>query len=93
MALRMGYLAIAISLTVFDGIVTVRYGIPLWIAWSGNFWRRGLVVVLAALEVTTLLDIWAQTILRARCIPEAPKAVHHLVASAVPLEPRGEHHV
>ncbi len=61
---REGYLVIAASLTVSDGFVTVYYGWPVWRAWSGDIWSRGLLFITAAMGATSLANLWAQAILQ-----------------------------
>jgi hypothetical protein len=57
---RLSYLIIAGLLTVLDGAVTVYYGTAIWAAWAGDFLARGLLVFFAALEATSLANVWVQ---------------------------------
>jgi NADH:ubiquinone oxidoreductase subunit 3 (subunit A) len=57
---RTGYLIIAVLLTVLDGAVVVCYLWPVSTAWSEDILERGLLVLLAALETTSLANVWAQ---------------------------------
>ena len=62
MGKREGYLVIAASLTVSDGFVTVYYGWPVWRAWSGDIWSRGLLFMMVAMGATSLANLWVQAI-------------------------------
>lgn len=53
-------LAVAVLLTLLDGVVTVNYGKPLWTAWSGDILARSLLILFATLGATSLADVWAQ---------------------------------
>lgn len=57
---RRKYLVLAILLTVLDAVVTVYYGTAVWAAWSGDILARGLLVVLASMEATSLANVWVQ---------------------------------
>ena len=59
---REGYLMIAVPLTVLDGFVTVYYGWPMWRAWSGDRWSRGLLFTMVAMGAISLANLWAQAI-------------------------------
>jgi hypothetical protein len=54
------YLIMAVLLTVLEGIVTVYFGKAISIAWTGDLPARGLLVFLAALEATSLANVWVQ---------------------------------
>ena len=58
---RLSYLIIAVLLTVLDGAVTVYYGTAIWAAWASDLPARGLLVFFAALEGTSLANVWVQT--------------------------------
>jgi hypothetical protein len=57
---RAKHFIIAVSLTVLDVVVVVRYGGVIWRVWSGIIWSNMLLLLLAALWATTLLDLWAR---------------------------------
>ena len=57
---RVSYLIIAVLLTVLDGAVTVYYGTAIWAAWASDLPARGLLVLFAALEATSLANVWVQ---------------------------------
>ena len=57
---RLSYLIIAVLPTVLDGVVTVYCDTGIWAAWAGNFPARGLLVFFAALEATSLANVWVQ---------------------------------
>jgi len=42
--------------------VTVYYGSPVWRAWSGDIWSRGLLFMMVAMGATSLANLWAQAI-------------------------------
>jgi len=54
---RAGHLAIAVSLTVLEGFVTVYYGWSVWKAWSGDRWSHGLLFMMAAMGATSLANL------------------------------------
>lgn len=91
MAMRMGCLVIAVSLTIFDAVVTVHFGWPVWVAWSGDILGRGLLIMMTALAATSLANVWAQAISRIRSALMTQSAPY--VAVALPIERRGQHHV
>jgi hypothetical protein len=51
-------LAVAVSLTVLDAVVAVHYGRVVWRAFAGIIWGRLLLLLLAALGATSLLNLW-----------------------------------
>jgi hypothetical protein len=57
---RVSYLIIAVLLTVLDGTGTLCFGKAIWIAWAGDLRARGLLVFFAALEATSLANVWVQ---------------------------------
>ncbi len=60
MGLRAKYFLIAVSLTVLDFAVGVRYGGFIWRALSGIIWSRITLFFLAALSLTSLLHVWSR---------------------------------
>lgn len=90
---RKGYLAIACFLTVLDGFVAVHYGRPVWTAWSGDTWSRGLLVMLEALAITSLANVWAQAISGVDSAVENQSVTQTFDANSVPGQPRGAHDV
>ena len=54
------YLAVAVLLTLLDGVVALKYGKAGWTAWSGDILARNLLVLFAALGATSLAGVWAQ---------------------------------
>ena len=54
MIVKKGYFAVAVSLTVLDGLIAVYYDSAVWTAWSSDIWARALLMMLAALEITSL---------------------------------------
>ena len=55
--------AIAVTLTVLDLVVAFRYGTAVWQAYSEIIWYRLLLLLFAAVWITSLADLWS----RARC--------------------------
>ena len=53
-----------------EGIVTVYFGKAIWIAWTGDLPARGLLVFLAALEATSLANVWVQVALACTSVAE-----------------------
>lgn len=53
-------LAVAVSLTVLDAVVAVHYGRVVWRAFAGIIWGRLLLLLLAALGATSLLNLWVR---------------------------------
>ncbi len=90
MAMRVGYLVIAVSLTVLDGVVSMHFGWPVWVAWSGDVPSRGLLIMMAALGATSLINVWAQAISSVRFGFETQSAAYDV---ALPTESRGKRHV
>jgi hypothetical protein len=60
---RTGYFMIALLLTLLNAVATVYYGVAIWKAWPGDIWDRGLLVFLASLGATSLVNVWVQAIL------------------------------
>ena len=65
----------SISLTVLDGFVTLRFGSPVWRAWSGDTWSRGLVLMTIAMAATSIANLWVQAIAQLESKPEAYNVV------------------
>jgi hypothetical protein len=59
---RRGNPVIAVSLKVSDGFVTVYYSWPVWRAWTGDAWSRGLLFMMGVKRTTSLANLWAQAI-------------------------------
>lgn len=57
---RTGYFIIALLLTLLNAAVTMYSGVAIWKAWPGDIWDRGLLVLLAALGTTPLVNVWVQ---------------------------------
>ena len=62
MGKRMVYTAVAASLTVVDGLVTVYFDWPRWRACSGDICGRGLLLATAALVAISIGNVWVQAI-------------------------------
>ena len=60
---RTGYFIVAILLTLLNAAVTVYSGVAIWKAWPGDIWDPGLLVLLASLGATSLVNVWVQAIL------------------------------
>ena len=66
---RTGYFMIALLLTILNAAVTVYNGVAIWKAWPGDIWNRGLLVLLASLGATSLVNVWVQAILGSEVSP------------------------
>lgn len=53
-------LAVAVSLTVLDAVVALHFGGVVWRAFAGIIWSRLLLLLLAALGATSLLNLWVR---------------------------------
>lgn len=53
--------ATAITLTILDLVVALRYGAAVWQAYSGVIWSRLLLLLFVAVWVTGLADLWSRT--------------------------------
>jgi hypothetical protein len=86
---RTSYVIIAVLLTVLDGVVTVYYGATIWIAWAGDIPTRGLMVCFAALEATSLANVWIQAGAGGRVFSESLNAGPSQDAMPIVAEARG----
>ena len=91
--MRMGYLVIAVFLTVLDGVVTVDRGWPVWVAWSGDIVARVFLVMMAVLAATALANVWAHAIARLRHGLETQKPAYDANFVVPPIDLQGERHV
>ena len=60
---RPGYFMIAVLLTIPSAAVTVYSGVAIWKAWPEDIWDCGLLVLLASLGTSSLVNVWVQAIL------------------------------
>ena len=90
MAKRARFLIIAVLLTVLDLAVVVCHGWPVWTAWSGDVWNRGLVVLLAVLGATSRANLWAQVVPAQNVPPRGRSANREQAAAPIPVEARGQ---
>ena len=51
--------SIAVSVTIFDAVVILHYGVVIWQVWSGILWIRGALLLLVCIVAISLADIWA----------------------------------
>ena len=84
-----GYLVIAVLLTILDAVVTVYYGIAIWKAWPGDFRDLGLLVLLASLGATSLVNVWVQAILGSGVSLGSRTIECGQGATPIPVEVRG----
>lgn len=56
------YFMVAGLLTILNAAASVYYGVATWKAWSGDIWGCALPGLLVALSVTSLANVWAQTV-------------------------------
>ncbi|HEY1759968.1 MAG TPA: hypothetical protein VGG72_31645 [Bryobacteraceae bacterium] len=59
---RAGYFAIAVLLTILNAAVVVYTTMAIWEGWSGDIWAHGLLAFFAALEATSLANVWVQAV-------------------------------
>jgi hypothetical protein len=59
---RVRYLMIAALLTIFDGTVTVYFGMSNWKASSRDILDCGYWILFAALGASSLVNVWAQAL-------------------------------
>ena len=71
---RVSYLIIAVLLTVLDEAVTDYYGTSIWATCAGDIPARGLRIVFAALEATSLANVWVQAGSGLRVLSESQNA-------------------
>ena len=57
------YFVIAVLLTILDAVLAVYYGIAIWNALPGDIRDLSLLVLLASLGTTSLVNVWVQAIL------------------------------
>lgn len=62
MAERAKYLTVAVLLTILGAVVAVYSSVAIWKAWAGDIWACALLAFFAALEATSLANVWAQTL-------------------------------
>jgi hypothetical protein len=89
-AKRARFLIIAVLLTVLDAAVVVWHCLPVWTAWSGDVWNRGLVVLLAALGTTSLANLWVQVVPAQNVLLDGRSANREQAAAPIPVEARGQ---
>lgn len=53
------HFVIAVLLTIADSAVVLYYGGEVWQTWSGNPWRRMLILLFAAVWAGSLANMWA----------------------------------
>jgi len=87
---RLSYLIIAVLLTVLDGAVTVYYSTTIWAAWAGDLPARGLLVFFAALEATSLANVWAQVVPALNEPPCGRRGDREQTAAGIQVDARGQ---
>lgn len=86
---RIGYLIIAVLLTVFDGSVTVHYGTAIWTSRAGDILNRVLLVFFATLAATSLANIWGQAGSGLQVASENWRDKRGQIAAPIRLQARG----
>ena len=86
---RTGDFIIAILLTLLNAAVTVYSGVAIWKAWPGEIWDCGFLVLLAALGVTSLANVWVQAILGSSVSLGSQTIECERSATPIPVEARG----
>jgi hypothetical protein len=87
---RPKFLIIALLLTLLDLAVVVCYGWPVWAAWSGDLWNRGILVQLGALGATSLANVWAQVVPAQDILLDCQSADREQTAVPIPVQARGQ---
>lgn len=90
MIVKKGYFAVAVSLTVLDGLIAVYYDSAVWTAWSSDIWARALLMMLAALEITSLANVWAYAIARVGDTSQTQAASSNPLPVRLAVEEQGE---
>jgi hypothetical protein len=86
---RLSYLIIAVLLTVLDGAVTVYYGTAIWAAWAGDLLARGQLVFFAALEATSLANVWVHAGFGLHAFSVSQSAIRRRNAMPIAARARG----
>ena len=90
MTKRPKFLIIAALVTFLDLAVAVCHGWPAWTAWSGDILERGLLVLLTALGVTSVANVWAQVVPAQNFLSGDRSAYLEHTAVPIPVEARGQ---
>ncbi len=90
MTKRPRFLIIAALVTFLDLAVAVCHGWPVWTAWSGDILERGLLVLLTALGVTSVANVWAQVVPAPNDPPCGRRADREQTAAGIQVEARGQ---
>ena len=90
---RKGYFMIALLLTILNAVATVYYGVALWKGWPGDIWDRGLLVLVASLGATSLVNVWVQAILGSGVSLGSRTIECGLGVTSIPAEARGHGNV
>ena len=93
MTKRPRFLIIAILLTFLNVAVTVYSGVAIWTAWPGDIWNRELLALLAALGVTSLVNVWVQALARSVDLLGRRTIESEHGATRIPTEARGSGNV
>jgi len=80
---------IAILLTILNAVVTVYYGVAIWMAGSGNIWGCRLLVLLAASGATALANVWIQAVIGSGASLSSRGIERGGSATPIPGEARG----
>jgi hypothetical protein len=90
---RTGYFMIALLLTLLNAVATVYCGEAIWKAWPGDIWDRGLLVLLASLGATSLVNVWVQAIIGSGVSIGGRTIERGQGATPIPAETRGSGNV
>jgi hypothetical protein len=86
---RTGYFIIAILLTLLNAAVTVYSGVAIWKAWPGEIWDRGLLLLLAALGATSVVNVWVPAVFESGVLPGSRNEECVRGAAQIRAEARG----
>ena len=89
---RLSYPIIAVLPTDFDGTVKVYNGTKIWVDWAANLPTHRLLVSFAALETTSLANVWghADSGLHAMLVSESARPWQNTSPIATAARGRGD---
>jgi hypothetical protein len=87
---RARWFIVAVSLTVMDAVVAQNDCGMIWQAWSGILWIRAPLLLLGAIWVGSLADVWAQVFreMRRSKLPQAAEITPRMATA--PIEFKGD---
>lgn len=86
---RTGYLVVAVLLTLLDAVAAVYYGMAIRKAWPGDIRDLSLLVLLASLGSSSLVNVWVQAILGTGVSPGSRTMECGRSRTPIPVRVRG----